>query len=242
MNTRNWPSLASVSLLAVLLPPVLSGSAHADSIETHLTAENIEGQSLSFKIGVKEVKPLKEFTITVKRKKGRLSPFLEGSLSLYDGENHVASCRIKGIRDKDEVIYSFQVAPKYLDKSKFTFWEMGHANGIAMPSGDFFWFSLKEFASGWKDGGEGAGKVLGTGKGAVGANAILEEEAVRLLFRRERARMDGTEPPASWPEKVRRVGSAWVVDIDTSRLPGGYPEQIVIDVTGTGGHSGIPKR
>lgn len=69
-----------------------------------------------------------------------------------------------------------------------------------------------------------------------------EEEAVRLLLRCAKARIDGIQPPASWPEKVRRVGSAWVADIDTSRLPGGYPEQIVIDITVTGGHEGNPKR
>ena len=77
---------------------------------------------------------------------------------------------------------------------------------------------------------------------AVAPGAIREEEAVRLMFRRERARIDGTESPESWPEKVRRVGSAWVVDLDTSQRPGGYPEQIVIDITTTGGHSGNPKR
>ncbi len=83
---------------------------------------------------------------------------------------------------------------------------------------------------------------IARGADAVAPDAIREEEAARLLFRRERARIDGTEPPESWPEKVRRVGSAWVVDLDAGRRPGGYPEQIVIDITTTGGHSGNPKR
>lgn len=82
----------------------------------------------------------------------------------------------------------------------------------------------------------------GIESGAASPASIREKEAVWMLFRRIKASMDGTEPPESWPEKMRHVGTAWVVDIDTSRLPGGYPEQIVIDITGTGGHSGNPKR
>ena len=61
-------------------------------------------------------------------------------------------------------------------------------------------------------------------------------------MRREKSRIDGTEPPAAWPEDVRRAGRAWVVDIDTDKLPGGYPEQIVVEVTATGGHTRQPKR
>ena len=72
-----------------------------------------------------------------------------------------------------------------------------------------------------------------------------ELEAARVLLRPEKARIDGTTPPASWPEHdaVRRLGDrTWVVDIDTSRLPGGYPEQLTVEVIGAGGHTRRPKR
>jgi hypothetical protein len=69
----------------------------------------------------------------------------------------------------------------------------------------------------------------------------VEENAARVLIRKAKARMDGTVPPTAWPEKIRRVGTAWVVDIDTTRLPSGYAEQLVVEVTSTGGHSGKPK-
>ena len=72
-----------------------------------------------------------------------------------------------------------------------------------------------------------------------------ELQAVRELLRHEKARIDGTMPPRSWPEAsaVRQVGrGAWVVDIDTSRLPGGYAEQLIVEVSATGGHTGQPKR
>ena len=69
------------------------------------------------------------------------------------------------------------------------------------------------------------------------AAARPEEDAARVLIRHAKARFDRVAPPASWPEKVRRVGSAWVADIDTTRLPSGYPEQIVVEVSTAGGHS-----
>ena len=72
-----------------------------------------------------------------------------------------------------------------------------------------------------------------------------ELEAARVLLRYERSRVDGIMPPASWPEPdaVRRLGKrAWVVDIDTSRLPGGYPEQLIVEVVSVGGHTGRPKQ
>jgi hypothetical protein len=72
-----------------------------------------------------------------------------------------------------------------------------------------------------------------------------ELEAARVLLRYERSRIDGIMPPSSWPEPdaVRRVGNrTWVVDIDTSGLPGGYPEQLVVEVSAVGGHTGAPKR
>jgi len=68
-------------------------------------------------------------------------------------------------------------------------------------------------------------------------------DAVRTLLRHEKERIDGVPPPASWPEEIRRVGDrAWVVDIDTSQLPGGYPEQLIVELSATGGHTGNPKR
>jgi hypothetical protein len=75
------------------------------------------------------------------------------------------------------------------------------------------------------------------GKTGAPAAAGPEEDAARVLIRHAKARIDGVDPPAFWPEKVRRAGSAWVADIDTTRLPGGYPEQILVEVSGAGGHS-----
>jgi len=69
-----------------------------------------------------------------------------------------------------------------------------------------------------------------------------EENAVRVLLRQTKSKLDGTNPPPAWPEMIRRNGRVWVVDIDTSQLPSGYPEQIVVEVSVTGGHTDNPKR
>lgn len=72
---------------------------------------------------------------------------------------------------------------------------------------------------------------------------VSEEEAVRVLLRAYRAETFGTQAPAGWPEKIVRDPDkwTWVVDIDTSKLPGGFPEQFVVSVSGTGGHTDKPK-
>jgi hypothetical protein len=58
-------------------------------------------------------------------------------------------------------------------------------------------------------------------------------------------RQPGEMPPASWPEprKIRRLDAhTWVLDVDASGRPGGYPEQFIVEVSTTGGHTGRPKR
>lgn len=80
---------------------------------------------------------------------------------------------------------------------------------------------------------------------APAAPSDPEMEAARVLLRHARSRIDGVMPPASWPQpdSVRRIGpGVWTVEIDTSRLPGGYPGQLVVEVSGAGGHTGRPVR
>jgi len=70
----------------------------------------------------------------------------------------------------------------------------------------------------------------------------LEKTAAKQLARACKKQIDGTEPAAGWPETIRKSGRAWIVDLDTKALPGGYPEQIVIETTTAGGHTGNAKR
>lgn len=68
-----------------------------------------------------------------------------------------------------------------------------------------------------------------------------ELQAARILLRHEKWRMDGVMPPASWPEpdSVRRLDNrTWVADIDSSVLPGGYPEHLIVEVSAAHGHIG----
>ena len=71
---------------------------------------------------------------------------------------------------------------------------------------------------------------------------ISEKNAAKLLARAFKEKMDGSAPAAEWPETIRKSGAAWIVDIDTQALPGGYPEQIIIETIAAGGHTGIAKR
>ncbi len=66
-----------------------------------------------------------------------------------------------------------------------------------------------------------------------------EEAAVRFLIRQEKAKIDGVKPTADWPQVIHHNSDGiWYVEVDTSRLPGGYPEQIAVRVFATGGHTG----
>ncbi len=146
-----------IVLLVVLFPMVCSSQAHGISTWTQLTASNIKKQHLVLTIDVKDRGSLKEFEIAVKRRTGALSPVLDVQLGIYDGETRIASCPIHRFQRDGEVVCTFQVSSKYLEKSQFIFGEMGYiekkdASGkvkevIPMPSGDFYWLYLKDFAS-----------------------------------------------------------------------------------------------
>ena len=130
---------------ALALALISANHAHAKSTWTQLTTKNVGSHHLSFGIAVKDVGQLREFRVTIKPKTHQLSPFLDGHLAIYHSKKQVASCSIAVIRRAGQAVYRFQVSPEYLQKSKFTFAEMGHAQGQPMPSGDFYWFYLKEF-------------------------------------------------------------------------------------------------
>jgi len=130
---------------ALALALISAKHGHAKSIWTQLTTKNVGSHHLSFRIAVKDLGQLREFRVTIKPKAHELSPFLQGHLAIYHSKKQVASCPIAVIRRAGQAVYRFQVSPEYLQKSKFTFGEMGHVQGQPMPSGDFYWFYLKEF-------------------------------------------------------------------------------------------------
>ena len=92
-------------------------------------------------------------------------------------------------------------------------------------------------------GGCNSGPADKTEAAAVEPDVVYSEEnAAKLLARICKERIDGAAPAADWPETIRKSGNAWIVDLDTQQLPGGYPEQIVIEATFAGGHTGNAKR
>lgn len=123
---------------------------------TQLTPENLARQRIAFKVEATQgrdaeggARPPRDFTITVRARVEDPSPFVQATLDIEDGDGHLASCRVEGVRDKEgAIVYRFRVGAKALDKSRFTIGEPGHdARGNPMPSGDFYWFYIGAFGA-----------------------------------------------------------------------------------------------
>jgi hypothetical protein len=61
------------------------------------------------------------FTITVNSRTGVFSPDAVGVLEVYDPEERVLTCDLQGRPAAGVMIYEFNLAPKYLEKTRFSF-------------------------------------------------------------------------------------------------------------------------
>jgi hypothetical protein len=115
---------------------------------TQLDSHNLGEQRLSFTIETNRIGGFVHFKVSVQSKHATLTPIPRAVLEVWDGTNQVASCSVETAQRDKGVIYEFDVSPKYLSKSRFTFANMAESNGHPMPAGDFYWFYLKDFAGG----------------------------------------------------------------------------------------------
>lgn len=120
--------------------------ADALSSFTQLDSGNLNDQSLGFTIKTDNKNILIHFAISVQSKTEALTSFLSAFLEVFDGTNKITSCPVEKTQEGKSVIYEFDISPKYLTQSKFTFGNMAEANGQPMPAGDFYWFYLADFA------------------------------------------------------------------------------------------------
>ncbi len=120
--------------------------ANAVSTWTQLDAQNTGKQRLSFTIKTEKTGRNLRFRVVVAPKDAALSPLLNASLAVFDGTNRVVSCAVEPARRDPSATYEFEVSPKYLEKSTFTFGNMAESHGQPMPAGDFYWFYLKDVA------------------------------------------------------------------------------------------------
>jgi hypothetical protein len=131
--------------LTCLVFALIALSADAVSMWTQLDSHNVGKQRLSFTVKAEKTGKKVRFQVSVESKDAPLSSFLEAHLAVYDGTNEIVSCAVEKAQSGKGVVYTFEVSPKYLTKSQFTFGNMAESNGRPMPAGDFYWFYLKDF-------------------------------------------------------------------------------------------------
>lgn len=133
-------------IVLMLFASFIGFRANALSMFTQLDSHNLGEQSLSFTIETNKTGAFVRFKVSVQSKHAALSPIPSAVLEICDGTNRVASCPVQKSQHDKAVVYEFDVSPKYLAKSRFTFANMAESNGHPMPAGDFYWFYLKDFA------------------------------------------------------------------------------------------------
>ncbi len=143
-------SLVFVLVGFLIFPYQLQGA----NLYIRLTPTTIQKQSRAFTITVNSFKDAKKgeylrFNVKVKAKPGEspLSPILVTELEVFDGEAVISSSLLQGTERDGEILYSFLVAAKYTEKSKFTFGEIACTeDGEPLPAANHYWFYLKDFS------------------------------------------------------------------------------------------------
>jgi len=143
-----------VSALAILVGCVaVAGQVLAERTSTRLTREKTSDQLFSFTIKVERVKQkgagdLLEFNVKVKSensgghiKDARLSGYLE---VLNEEQQLISSCHVQSTGRDGELSFSFRVAAKYAEQSRFVFGETDPSLA-EHGQGRYYWFYLKDF-------------------------------------------------------------------------------------------------
>jgi hypothetical protein len=143
-----------VTVLSVLVGSlIVAGQVRAETIHTRLTREKTSDHLYSFTIKVERLKETEageffEFHVTVKAKNagGHIAqPHRSGELKVFNGKELVSSCYVKPTERDDEQSFSFRVAAKYAEKSRFTFAETPDHPDARERGGFHYWFYLKDF-------------------------------------------------------------------------------------------------
>jgi hypothetical protein len=148
------PAMKRVLVLWALAGPlILADAALAETVHTRPTREKTGDHLYSFTVKVKRVKEggaeFLQFTLAARPKDPRLSR-LAGTLEVFDGKALVSSCDVRQGGDKGGMSYSFRVAARYAERSRFTF-----AETLGPPVGEgqgfYYWFYLSDFVRGGPD-------------------------------------------------------------------------------------------
>jgi hypothetical protein len=150
------PAMKRVLVLWALAGPlILAGAALAEPVHTRLTREKSGDHLYSFTVKVKRVKEggaeFLQFAVTARLKDPNTPrlPRLAGALEIFDGKALVSSCDVRQGESKGGVTFSFRVAARYAERSRFTFAETLGPEGEGQ--GFYYWFYLSDFARGGPD-------------------------------------------------------------------------------------------
>jgi hypothetical protein len=87
------------------------------------------------------------FTVSWKTSDPLLDEFLHATLEVRDQDHQIVECEIQKHRIPDGVEFWFDVAPAFLEASKFTIEENAHSERQPMPAFQRYWFYLRDFAA-----------------------------------------------------------------------------------------------
>jgi hypothetical protein len=89
----------------------------------------------------------RHFTVFYKTNDALADKFLRATLEVRDADNGIAKCDIEKRWITGGVEFSFDIAPGFLEASKFTLVEMAHDGQQPMPGFDSYWFYARDFAA-----------------------------------------------------------------------------------------------
>ncbi len=138
------------TLLALVCFVSINGTVRAERVTTHLTREKTSDHLYSFTITVERQKDNSlgdylEFRVMVKPKDSKATglPRRSGTMEVFADKEFISSCEVQLTERDGELVYSFRVAVKYVERSKFIFAETIKQADDAQ--GFFYWFYLKDF-------------------------------------------------------------------------------------------------
>ena len=145
MSFVRW-TMRVAHILASLAVGFMASSAVAGSMWFQLDSRNVNSQPLTFKIkSEKTPQGGILFYVDVESKDASLSRNLGASLIVARGKRQIARVDIKEKEYGNGVRFVFEVSPKFLAQSKFTFKDI--EDGEDPWVNDVYWFFLKDFAS-----------------------------------------------------------------------------------------------
>ncbi len=142
-----------VTVLSVLAGSlIVAGQVRAERTSTRLTTEKTSDHLYSFTIKVERLKTidrgdLVEIHVTVKTKNAGAhiaKPHRSGKLEVFNGKEFISSCDVQPTGREEELSFSFNVAVKYAEKSRFIFAETDPSQA-EFGQGFYYWFYLKDF-------------------------------------------------------------------------------------------------